>query len=137
MKAIKTLAVVLGILAGYTTVTEKATAADNTNTEYGIFTLKNPTNDAIHYQVKWGENGTWESFTVDAGMSRWHAHPLDNFGLAPKPYVRFDYILNDDQVTWKSYYMKFFSSYNTNAESGKQYFFRVSRDGTLLDMFAE
>ena len=70
-------------------------------------------------------------------MSRWHAYPLDNFGLAPKPYVRFDYILNDDQVTWKSYNMKFYSSKNLDADSGKPYFFRVSRDGSILDLFAE
>jgi hypothetical protein len=135
MKTIKTL-VVLAVLAGCMTVTAKATAADN-STEYGIFTVKNPTNDPVNYQVKWGENGTWESFKLDAGMSRWHAYPLDNFGLAPKPYVRFDYILNDDQVTWKSYNMKFYSSTNLNADSGKPYFFRVSRDGSILDLFAE
>ena len=136
MKTIKTLAVVLGLVAGCMAVSAPATAAD-LNTEYGIFTIKNPTNDPVNYQVKWGDNGTWESFKLEAGASRWHAYALDNFGLAPKPYVRFDYILNDDQVTFKTYNMKFYSSTATTAESGKPYFFRVSRDGTLLDLFGE
>jgi hypothetical protein len=134
MKTIKSLLVVLGIFAAGAVMTARASAAD---TEYGIFTLKNPTNDPVHYQVRWGEESEWESFTVQPGMSRWHAHPLDNFGLAPKPCVRFDYILNDGDVTWKSYNMKFFSSYNLKASAGKPYFFRISRDGSLLDMFAE
>jgi hypothetical protein len=134
MNAVKTTVAVLGMVVGLTLLGAKAQAAD---TEYGIFTLKNPTNDAVHYQVRWGEEGEWESFTVQPGFSRWHGHPLDAFGLAPKPYVRFDYILNDGDVTWKTYNMKFYSSYRLKADAGKPYYFRVSRDGSILDMFAE
>ena len=79
VKTIKTLLVVLSILAGCMVENAKTQAAD---TEYGVFTIKNPTNDAVNYQVKWGGDGEWESFTLAAGSSRWHAMPLDNFGLA-------------------------------------------------------
>ena len=58
MRTIKTLVVVLGIVGGCMLTGTMATAADG-NTEYGIFTVKNPTNDPVHYQVKWGDSGTW------------------------------------------------------------------------------
>jgi hypothetical protein len=130
MGRFKTGLVLLGLAAGWLLCASAATAGD-----HGIFTIQNPTKRPIHYQMKWGDNARWQTYTLQPGASRWHAYPLDCHACAPSPYVRFDYILGDDDVTWKSYIVEFFASSSLDAPSGKPYHFEVVKNGRELELF--
>jgi hypothetical protein len=111
-----------------------ATAAPAKATEYGAIRIENPTNIDVHYQFKWG-NGEWKSYTVPSGSSMLHYHPLDSRRCTPSPYIRFDYILGDGQVTFKTYHLETYAAFDP--EQGKPYAFSISDDGVLLDLYAE
>jgi hypothetical protein len=101
---------------------------------YGAFVVRNPSRVTIHYQVKWGD-GEWQSYRVAPGYRQYHAYPLDEDGRAPAPYVRFDCICGDDDVTYKTYHMNFYAV--DDAWEGKAYVFRHSPGGKFLDLYQE
>src|SRR5205823_2021790 len=98
----------------------------------GSFVIRNPNNSTIHYEVKWG-NGPWQSHTMYAYQKKAHSHPLDAWGRAPVPEVRFDYITGDPYVTYKTYRMEFYAVWDVWA--GKSYVFRYSPP--FVDLLAE
>jgi hypothetical protein len=109
-----------------------ASASTAQATEYGAIKIENPTNDDVHYQFKWG-NGAWKSYTLHPGQAMLHYHPLDSQRCTPVPEVRFDYILNDGVVTYKTYRLDTYAAFDV--EDGKPYAF--SSDGIFLDLYAE
>lgn len=123
MKTILTVAVVLVGLAGAT----KSRAA-----EYGSFVLRNPTNNTIHYQMKWGD-GDWKSHSLSPHTKRWHYCRLDDDGTAPQPYVRFDWIAGDGECTYKTYRVQFYAV--DCPEYGKPHVFRYSSCGCYLYLY--
>jgi hypothetical protein len=68
----------------------------------GAFSIGNDTGSTIHYSIKWG-NGDWQKLTVANGYRTTSAHELNG---NDQPYVRFDYILNDNQVTEKVFHVE-------------------------------
>lgn len=108
-----------------------ASAAPARADSYALITIANPTDDTIHYQVKWGSDGDWKSFDVDPGKYVNHAYPLDDDDRAPKPYIRFG---NGDESVVK-YSLKFYSSSKWGYDRGKVYYFR--RYGSVLDLLAK
>lgn len=100
--------------------------------EYGSFVMRNPTDVAIHYQVKWGD-GEWKSYTVEPGEKRFHAYSLDKDNTIPSPYVRFDYICGDGKVTYKSYHMECYTC--GDPWRGKSNHFAYSPGGNYLYLY--
>src|SRR5262245_10292332 len=37
-------------------------SAAQVRADYGVFTIENPTQGVVHYQVKWGDDGAWQDF---------------------------------------------------------------------------
>jgi hypothetical protein len=110
----------------------QAEAGDN---GYGKFSIRNPSNVTIHYQIKWG-NGDWTSHTVSPNSTRWHAHPLDGDGTAPTPQIRFDWIGGDGDGTLKHYELRFYAVDCQRHGHGKPYVFRYSQCGVYLDLYS-
>jgi hypothetical protein len=57
-------------------------------TEFRTFAVKNTTNQAIQYEVRWGAK-MWKTFTLNPGITRWHSYPDYTDTPAPEPRVRF------------------------------------------------
>ena len=95
--------------------------------------LRNPTSETIHYQFKWGSDGTWKNYTLEPGIKRAHYFDFDEDEVAPAPYVRFDCIANDADITYKTYHL---TSWEVrNSFNGKPYIFQW--DGRLLDLYKD
>jgi hypothetical protein len=97
-----------------------------------VVTIDNPTPNVVKYQFKWGDNAEWQTYELQPGQARTHWHTLSELDLAPRPFVRFDSILNDDDVTFKTYHLDFFDSYGTGYNDGKIYKFITN--GRVLDL---
>lgn len=112
-----------------------ATAPAATAGGYAMITIDNPTNNPVYYQVRWG-NGDWVSYRLSPHSYRNHYYELNDNGLAPSPYIRFDYLLSDGMVSYRSYHLGFYDSYTTGYWQGKVYKFRVMGYGDILDLKA-
>jgi hypothetical protein len=98
-----------------------------------MITIDNPTDNPVFYQVKWGD-GEWTRHRLSPGAFRNHYHSLDDLGRAPAPKLRFDYILNDGEVTYRTYNLGFYASYTTGYRQGKVYRFRTAGRGDILEL---
>ena len=98
---------------------------------YGAIAIANPTNVTIHYQMKWGEYGTWKSFTLEPGDVGYHAWPYSyaNEDRSPIPYVRFDGDLGPG-FDFKEYSLKPYAVAYAGVDGAKLYTF-VNYGGTL------
>ena len=121
------LAAALTVAATLTASAAPARAADM----YALITIDNPTANPIHYQVKWGSDGDWKSYTLQPGEFANHAYPLDDDDRAPPPYIRFD---NGDDIMVK-YHLGFYTSSKWGHDRGKQYAFHVQ--GSTLVLLTE
>jgi hypothetical protein len=128
MNVLKSLVLIAG--AAVSAVGASAAQAQ----EYGAFQIRNDSNSTIYYQVRWGENGTWMDASVAPGATMSHWYPLDASGRAPAPYIRFDWIGGDADVTYKNYHLDFYATYDVY--NGKPYVFRYWDDGVHLDLSA-
>src|SRR3954468_15026776 len=91
------------LLAGFLAVAAvSAYACEIHATTYGSFVISNPSNVAIHYQVRWG-NGDWQTVCIYPGEVRWHYYEIDENGQVPTPSVRFDCIAGDEDITYRVY----------------------------------
>jgi hypothetical protein len=130
MKSSQTMLSGLGLVVALLATSQQARADDC----YGSFVVRNPSNVAIHYQVKWGD-GDWKSYCVQSGWSKYHYYPLDENGCVPTPRIRFDYIAGDNDVTYKTYKLDVYATHCP--DRGKKHVFRYSRCGCFLDLYAE
>jgi hypothetical protein len=135
LKCIKT-AVLLGLVGLMGALSGTEAQAQPGRTDYAIVTIRNPRSVTVNYQIKWGA-GNWESFSVSPGFSRYHAFPVDAAGRAPRPQIRFDYILGDGGVTYKTYSLNTYTSSRLSVDSGKPHVFRDDSTGRFLDLYTE
>jgi hypothetical protein len=125
VRLVKCLFVVLALAGGLLVAGSAEAQADE---RYAAFVIRNPTNVAINYQIKWGD-GDWKSIRVNAGYCYEHYHPLDADDMAPRPYIRFNGVGNGD----KEYCLGFYATrYPSN---GKRYVFRYA--GRRLDLYSD
>ena len=105
----------------------------------GEFIVNNPSNTTIKYQVKWGNNGTWQKFQLAPHRERKHSHPLKD-DRAPTPYLRFDDVGGDGKTTFDQIHMEFgkvgYSGYNSKGYINEaiRYDFKYQADGRHIDL---
>jgi hypothetical protein len=129
MKALHSIVLLMGLASGFFATGQQAKAA-----AYGAFVLDNPSSVTIHYQVKWG-NGEWKSYSIGPGYMGVHWTYLDENGNVPRPLVRFDYICDDDEVTFKTYNVDVYAT--DYPREGKMYVFHFSSYGRFLDLYSK
>ena len=68
-----------------------------------IFSIQNNTRLTVHYQIKWKESELWKPTSIkpDSVMNHWFGSLEDIPQGYPK--IRFDYIANDQEVTYRNY----------------------------------
>jgi hypothetical protein len=111
----------------------------------GAFSIENSTGNVIHYEFRWGDKHPWKKMALASGMTEVHSYPLgdDKNRKVPTPYVRFDRVGGDHQVTFQEYKIQFhaigYAGYGPaeNKTRPKPYVFRYAANGRDLDLKAK
>jgi hypothetical protein len=111
----------------------------------GAFTIENATGVTINYEYRWGEQHPWKRQALGSGRVEKHFYPLgdDKNKKVPTPYVRFDRIGGDHQVTTQTYKIAFHAVGNAgfgparNKVEPKPYVFEFAPNGRDLDLKAK
>jgi hypothetical protein len=108
------------------------------------FSIENQTGVTLRYLVRWGNTNQWKLITLASGHTETHRYPMgeNKNTRVPIPYVRFDRIAGDGRSTPQDFRMEVYAvgyagyGSKTNQTQPKQYFFKYSGDGRLLDLLA-
>src|SRR5262249_47357601 len=90
MNAVKNMVLATGLAAGLLVCSAGAAMAGH---HYAAVDIRNPTNNTLHYEFRWGKNDAWQSFTVepDAVRTHWYEYAYTNQDSSPTPEIRFHY----------------------------------------------
>ena len=101
---------------------------------YAMTTIENPTDQVLHYSVKWGD-GSWQQYTLYPGEYRIHhySYPSPEH-VSPSLRIRFDCTLCDDEYVGKEYSLARYAGSSVSHSASKRYVFRISPGGCLLDL---
>lgn len=100
---------------------------------YGASTIENPTNTTVHYEIRWGD-GAWRRVCLYPGQTYSHWSELDEYGQAPIPQIRFDWIAGDGLTTYRTYDLQVYAT-SYPRSGGKRYYFGFSSCGTYLNLY--
>lgn len=111
----------------------------------GAYSIENATGITIRYQYRWGNKQEWKEMTLRSGAVEIHYYPLgeDPKKMVPTPYIRFDRIGGDNQVTIQEYRMQFYAvgyagyGPRQNKTEPKRYIFRFAANGRDLELKAK
>jgi hypothetical protein len=111
----------------------------------GAYSIENTTGVTVSYQYRWGSKHQWKNMTLRSGMIETHWYPLgeDPHHQVPVPYIRFDRVGGDSQVTTQEYKLNFhavgYAGYGPkqNRAEPKRYVFRYASNGRDLDLKAK
>jgi hypothetical protein len=131
MNALKCLVVASALAVLPAALPAQAPAA-SFNTHYATFGLVNDTNYVLNYQVRWGEEGAWTSWSIAPGqtMTHYYTYAYPNQNHSPVPYVRFD--IGGNTYT-QAYRMDAYASPDISYQLSNKYVFRYT--GRYLDLF--
>ena len=119
MKTILSVLILSSIVVGSLVASGQSARADAAGDH--INTITNPTRTTIRYQVKWGVQGQWRSFSLTPGQST----TLGADGAASA--IRFNAGMQAGKIVSKVY----------NLQQDVGYVFRLSADGRSLDLYPE
>lgn len=119
MLKLKSLALAGLVLLGLALQTNAAQATD-----YGAVTIRNPTSNTLHYQIKCGE-GDWKSVSLEPYTNMHHWYPLDEDDRHPSLHIRFDCIGGDGQYTEQSCHLRTYKTCSPRT-GGKPYTFKYT-----------
>ncbi|MDE0467543.1 MAG: DUF5050 domain-containing protein, partial [Candidatus Poribacteria bacterium] len=97
------------------------------------FKIRNPASTGliIGYQIQWSNNDSWQNYSLNAGFIR--THQSDRNIPLGYPQIRFDYIVNDQQFTDRSYTLET-AEYRENSDDVPTYHFVYNQQGDRLDL---
>src|SRR5262245_5465462 len=64
--------------------------------------INNPTGKTVHYQLKWGTDGQWKDYQLQAGYEMTHRKKYISTGVPP-PYIKFEAFGTFDGGATRSY----------------------------------
>ncbi len=105
-----------------------------------IFSIQNNAHFTLHYDIKWQKNDAWKEIVIKSGEAWNHWYSKD-FNRKGYPKIRFDYIANDGQVTYKTYeletYTRRLGSGVTPSRKGdaREYHFGYNSRTQRLDLY--
>jgi hypothetical protein len=111
----------------------------------GAYSIENATGITIQYQYRWGNKHEWKTMTLANGRIMKHSYSLggDPHKQVPTPYVRFDRIGGDSNVTIQEYRIQFhavgYAGYGApqNKTEPKRYVFTFASNGQDLILNAK
>lgn len=119
-----------------------ATSCEDCPSYSGAFSITNETGVPIKYQVRWGDHSKWGRIILQTGHVETHRYPLgaDPATRVPTPFVRFDDVGGDKEVSFHEVRMQFhavgYAGYGpkANTTEPKHYHFTYLGDGRHLDL---
>jgi hypothetical protein len=136
MNAVKNLVLASGLATGLLMGSASAALAGN---HYAAVDIRNPTNNLLHYEFRWGKTGEWQSFTVepDAVRTHWFEYSYTDQDSSPTPEVRFHYNPAESVPDFKVYDLEAYAVPDREIGNGMPYSFRYSPDGGYLDLYKQ
>lgn len=109
------------------------TANAGSETRMALFELANKSDNKLSYKVKWGENGSWKSYTIKPGAKRLHWWNYDYSGenKSPRPYIRFDADLTKG-IQWDMRWAQAYAAPEADSKYAKKYVFKST--GEVLNI---
>ena len=98
--------------------------------EFNEFNISNTTEDTIHYQIKWTDRSEWQPHSLKTGSINTHRFNAPNVS-ASYPKIRFDYIVGDQSVTYRTYPLETVLSSEGNSSAALKYSFRFGSRNEL------
>ena len=103
-----------------------------------VFSIKNTASFTIDYQVKWSESDDWKTTTVkpNTAMNHWSTNERSE----GYPMIRFDYVANDGEITYRSYRLETYRRRATpdfeptRTEDAREYHFEYNYATEILDL---
>jgi hypothetical protein len=129
-RLLKNLTILGLVAAGLAGVASNAAQAGET--QYGAVVINNPSDNVLHYQMRWGD-GAWSNVCLQPHTDMTHWMQLDCHGRADVPEVRFV----DTHGCRKVYSLDFYATCHPNDQTAKMYSFQYSRNGRNLDLYAD
>ena len=100
-----------------------------------VFRIRNRTGVSVSYEIRWAHTNDWQLSTLQTGFIKTHVSDGQNVPSG-YPKIRFDYIADDDAVTYRYYTLEatLFRENNTRAPT---YFFRYNPWGDRINLFRD
>jgi hypothetical protein len=120
----------VGALMAAVALIGSAAPAQAEDNYFAVVTVNNTTsNVTIHYSFRWGDDDTWQSYTLKPGETRWHSYAYDfpNQNRSPAPMVKFWNGINRKRVL-QQYSLEAYAAPDKGAAYGMPYDFVVVRD---------
>ena len=98
-----------------------------------VFRIRNNTGVLVPYEIRWSNNDSWKQFSLRTGFIRTHTSSGQNIPSG-YPKIRFDYIADDNGVTYRQYTLEtalFRENNNDNAPTRR---FQYNWSGDRLDL---
>jgi hypothetical protein len=101
-----------------------ASTADAAN-RYALTKIENPLSVPIKYQFRWGENGEWQTVTLEprSWRTHWWTYDYPDQNASPKLYVRFDSDMTEGFYL-QEYWLVSYAVPDTTPNRGKVYAFQ-------------
>ena len=97
-----------------------------------VFSIRNTTGVKVPYQIRWSNADDWQPKTLQTGSIATHWSNGQNVPSG-YPKIRFDFIADDQQVTYRSYTLET-TLFRENNDRAPIYRFRYNPRGDRLDL---
>ena len=97
------------------------------------FKIINRTGGTVPYEIRWSQSDSWESNFLQTGFIKTHTSDGQNIPSG-YPKIRFDYIADDGEVTYRHYNLDTVESRQNN-DNAPTYRFEYNQRGGELDLF--
>ncbi len=98
--------------------------------------IRNTTGRAVSYQMRWTQNDSWQNYRLETGYVRTHSSSEENLAQG-FPQIRFDYILRDDDDTYKYYRLGATLRFKDDNEDLPTYYFNYDWRGDRLNLYID
>ena len=99
-----------------------------------VFRIRNNTGVTILYEIQWSNSDSWQQQSLMTGFIRTHPSKGQNIPSG-YPKIRFDYIADDQVVTYRSYKLDTALFRENNNDHAPIYRFEYNQWGDELDLF--
>ena len=98
-----------------------------------VFKIRNNTGVPVPYQIRWSNSHDWQPYFLETGFISTHWSNGQNVPSS-YPRIRFDYIADDQLVTYRSHTLET-AQFHENNDNAPTYFFQYNQRENRLDLF--
>ena len=98
-----------------------------------VFKIRNNTGVPVPYQIRWSNSHDWQPYFLQTGFVSTHSSNGQNVPSS-YPRIRFDYIADDQLVTYRSHTLET-AQFGENNDDAPTYFFQYNQQENRLNLF--